>query len=327
MNWRSVLGLVVTWLAVGAFFVVYIGRQGGGWEQGLAFASRENVETILRQTSIVAFGAIGMTLVIVSGMIDLSAGSIVALVTIAIAWLLKMAGAEPLVAALGGIAAGTLGGAVNGQLITRLRVSPFIVTLGTLLVMRGIAKWIGQNNGIYPEATWLNDVLAKLDGSRSWMVLPPGVWLLVAVAIVAHVLLERTVFGRNVVAVGANEEAAALAGIDPDAIRRKVFILAGVALGLAGLMQFSRLRMGDPTVAQGLELDIIAAVVIGGARLAGGQGTIVGSLLGALVIATIRAGSSQAGFPNYIQEIVTGSIIVFALALDQWRQARHAAAG
>ncbi len=323
MNWRNLLGLVITWFVVVGFFVVYIGLTTG-WPQGQAFASRENLETVLRQTSIVAFGAIGMTLVIVSGMIDLSAGSVVALVTIIIAWLLKNMGLAPAIAAMGGIAGGALTGIVNGQLITRLRISPFIVTLGMLLIVRGVAKWIGQNNGIYPANTWLSDLLAKLDGNTRWMILPVGVWLLILIAIIAHLVLERTVFGRNIVAVGANEEAARLAGISPDRVRRTVFILAGVMLGFAGLMQFSRLRMGDPTVAAGLELDIIAAVVIGGASLAGGQGTIVGSLIGALVIATLRAGASQAGFQNYVQEIVTGSILIGALALDRWRQSRAA---
>ena len=193
-----------------------------------------------------------------------------------------------------------------------------------VLVVRGVANWLGQNNGIYPEYTWISSLLAKLDDSNRWMLIPTGVWLLIITAIVFTLILERTVFGRNVVAVGANEEAARLAGIDPGRTRRIVFVVAGLLLGFAGLMQFSRLRMGDPTVAVGLELDIIAAVVIGGASLSGGQGTIFGSFLGALVIATLRAGSSQAGFQNYVQEIVTGSILIGALALDQWRQSRAA---
>ncbi len=323
MNWRNLLGLVITWLVVVAFFVAYIGVTVG-WPQGQAFASRENLETVLRQTSMVAFGSIGMTLIIVSGMIDLSAGSVVALVTIIIAWLLKNTGMSPAVAALGGLAGGVLSGVCNGHLITRFRISPFIVTLGMLLIVRGVAKWIGQNNGIYPPNTWLSDLLAKLDGKTQWMLLPIGIWMLIGTAVLANFLLERTVFGRNVVAVGANEEAARLAGISPDRTRRIVFVIAGLMLGFAGLMQFSRLRMGDPTVAGGLELDIIAAVVIGGASLSGGQGTIAGSLLGALVIATLRAGSSQAGFQNYVQEIVTGSILIGALALDRWRQSRAA---
>lgn len=324
MNVRNLIGLVITWVCVVGFFVVYIGKTSD-WERGWAFASRENLETIVKQTSMVAFGAIGMTLVIVSGMIDLAAGSVVALVTVVTAWLLKAKGADPAVAGIGGIASGVLSGMASGQLITRLRISPFIVTLGMLLVIRGLAKWLGNNNVIFPHETWLSHLLAKLEEGQKWMVLPPGLWVLIVTALLGHWLLERTVFGRNVVAVGANEEAARLAGISPDSIRRTVFLIAGGMLGLAGLMQFSRLKMGDPTVAVGLELDIIAAVVIGGASLSGGQGTIAGALLGALVIATIRAGSSQAGFQNYVQEIVTGGILVGALALDRWRQSRRAA--
>lgn len=325
MNWRNLFGLAITWLAVVAFFVIYIGKTSD-WERGWAFASRDNIETVLKQTSMVAFGAIGMTLVIVSGMIDLSAGSVVALVTVVTAWLLKEQSWAPAAAGAGGIAAGIVCGVVNGQFITRLRISPFIVTLGMLLILRGVAKWIGNNNVIFPQETWLSHLLAKLDAQQRWMVVPAGIWILIVVAVVGHFLLERTIFGRNVIAVGANEEAARLAGISPDSVRRGVFLIAGATLGLAGLMQFSRLKMGDPTVAVGLELDIIAAVVIGGASLSGGQGTIAGALLGALVIATIRAGSSQAGFQNYVQEIVTGGILIGALALDRWRQARRASA-
>jgi len=326
MGWRNLLGLAITWVVVVAFFVCYIGLTLD-WEHGRAFASLENLETVLRQTSIVAYGAIGMTFVIVSGMIDLSAGSVVAFVTIFSAWILKERNLSPAIAGLGGLAAGALCGFVNGTLITRLRISAFIVTLGTLLAFRGCAKWMGNNEGIYPADNWLFNLLPKLAPEQRWMIAPIGVWMLVVLALVANFVLERTVFGRNVVAVGANEEAARLAGIPPEKVRRTVFLIAGLCLAFAGIMQFSRIRMGDPSVAQGLELDIIAAVVIGGASLSGGQGSIAGSLLGALVIATLRAGASQAGFQNYVQEIVTGAILIGALALDRIRQERRAATG
>lgn len=318
MNWKNLLGLLATWLAVFVFFVTYIWLTKDK-ESGLAFASRDNLETVFRQTAIVGFCAIGMTFVIVCGMIDLSVGSVVAFGTVAIAWLL-VRGNAPAVAAAGGVIAGLVAGAVNGQLINRLKLSPFIVTLGTLLIFRGIAKGLADNQKIDAPMTWMTGILARLSQESKWQLFPIGVWIVVLSGVAAALLLERTVFGRNVVAVGANEEAARLAGISPTSVRGKVFALAGLFVGLAGLMQFSRLTVGDPTVAAGLELDVIAAVVIGGASLSGGQGTIAGSLLGALVISTIRAGCSQAGFPNNIQEIVTGCIIIVALAIDRIRQ-------
>lgn len=318
MNWKNLAGLIATWVVVIAFFVVYIWKTKD-LESGQRFASRDNLETVFRQTAIVGFGAIGMTFIIVCGMIDLSVGSVVAWVTVVIAWLLER-GLSPIMAALGGIVAGLASGLVNGQFVTRLKLSPFIVTLGSLLIFRGIAKGMANNQKIDAPMTWMAEVLAKLSPAKQWQLFPLGVWLVFATGIVASFLLQRTVFGRNVVAVGSNEEASRLAGISPVSVRGKVFLLGGFFIGLAGLMQFSRLTVGDPTVAQGLELDVIAAVVIGGASLSGGQGTIAGSLLGALVISTIRAGCSQAGFPNNVQEIVTGCIIITALALDRIRR-------
>jgi ribose transport system permease protein len=221
-----------------------------------------------------------------------------------------------------------LAGALNGFLTTRLKVGSFIITLGSLLMIRGIAKGIAHEQKIDAPLTWLSDLLATLGPHQKWMLLPIGVWMLIVLAIVASLILNRTVFGRNVIAVGGNEEAARLCGIGVAATRTWVFALGGLFTGLAGLMQFSRLTVGDPTVAQGLELDVIAAVVIGGGSLSGGQGSIAGSLLGAIIMSTIRAGTSQMGLPNWVQEIVTGAIIVVAVALDRWRMARagHVAA-
>ncbi len=322
-SWKSLIGLAITWIIVTMIFAFWKESLVPGW-QSLDFASRENIETIARQTAIVGFGAIGMTFIIVGGMIDLSAGSVVAFVTVVIAWLLDRFGGSILVASLAavvGIAAGALCGAFNGQMITRLRLSPFIATLGSLLIVRGAATGIAHEQKIDAPITWLASILAKLGPGQSWMILPWGVWMVVVCAFGASFLLERTVFGRNVTAVGANETAARLAGISPDRVRRAVFMLAGAFIGMGGLLQFSRLTVGDPTVAEGLELDIIAATVIGGASLNGGRGTIAGSLLGAVIISTIRSGCTQVGLPNWVQRIVTGGIIVAALALDRIREA------
>jgi ribose transport system permease protein len=317
-KFANLLGLAVAWALVFGLFSFFVPN---------SFPTVGNLETLARQTTIVGFAAIGMTYIIISGAIDLSVGSMVALVTVMIAWL-QLLPCPPAVAAIGGIVAGLLAGALNGFLTTRLKVGSFIITLGSLLMIRGIAKGIAHEQKIDAPLTWLSDLLATLGPHQKWMLLPIGVWMLIVLAIVASLILNRTVFGRNVIAVGGNEEAARLCGIGVAATRTWVFALGGLFTGLAGLMQFSRLTVGDPTVAQGLELDVIAAVVIGGGSLSGGQGSIAGSLLGAIIMSTIRAGTSQMGLPNWVQEIVTGAIIVVAVALDRWRMTRagHVAA-
>jgi ribose/xylose/arabinose/galactoside ABC-type transport system permease subunit len=319
----NVLGLVAAWLLVLVVFQFLIEAKFDR-----SFLTAANLETLARQSAIVSLAALGMTFVIVSGAIDLSVGSIVAFVTVVIAWTLHR-GADPITALLAGVTAGALAGTVNGLLVTRLRVGAFIVTLGTLLVIRGAAKGLAGEQKIDAPATWLADVLAMLPPDRKWMLVPPGVWVAFLFAVLAALLLRATVFGRHVVATGGNELAAHYSGIPVAKVRLLVFTLGGFFAGLAGLMQFSRLTVGDPTVAVGLELDVIAAVVIGGASLSGGQGSIVGSLLGALLMTTIRAGCSQYGLANWVQEIVTGSIIVLAVALDRLRvgRARHSEAG
>ena len=289
--------------------------------RGLSFADPDNLETILRQTTIVALAALGMTVVIVSGGIDLSVGAIIALATVVIAALLR-AGAPPVVAALGGIAAGVACGALNGALVTRLRVVPFIVTLGTMLVVRGVAKGLAHDQKIDAPASWLTELLARLPASRAWLLFPPGVWLLFVFAVGVGGLLLYTRLGRHVFAVGSNEQAARLCGIAVPRVKLAVYVLGGFFAGLAGLMQFSRLTVGDPTGATGLELNVIAAVVIGGGSLAGGEGSVLGALIGALIMQTIQSGCSQMGWPNWVQEIVTGAIIVVAVALDRFRHRR-----
>ncbi|MHC4478066.1 MAG: ABC transporter permease [Planctomycetota bacterium] len=317
-NWRRWLNAIVGLLAVYFLFA------------GIAppsFRTARNLEMIARQTTIVGIAALGMTLVIISGGIDLSVGSIVALSTVVIAWLLQYGGVPPLLAALGGVAAAGLFGLISGLLITRLKVVPFIVTLGMMLVVRGVAKGIGKNAKIDvdPERLrWLEELLATLPKEHSWMLLPPGVWVLIILALVVAGLLRYTRVGRHTFAIGSNERTARLCGVAVERVKLFVFCMCGAFAGLAGLMQFSRLTVGDPTVAVGLELDVIAAVVIGGGSLAGGEGSILGSLVGALIMTVIASGCTQMGLPNWVQEIITGAIIVGAVALDRLRHRRGA---
>ena len=285
-----------------------------------SFLTLTNLETISRQTAIVGIAALGMTLVIISGGIDLSVGSIVAFCSVVVAALIK-AGVAPLYAALGGVAAGALCGLVNGVLITRLRVVPFIVTLGTMLIVRGAAKGIAHDQTINPAAdTWLNTLTSSLGPGQKWMMVPPGVWIMLALALLVAGVLRYTRLGRHAFAIGSNEQTARLCGVRVNRVKIGLYVICAAFAGLAGLMQFSRLTLGDPTVAVGLELNVIAAVVIGGGSLAGGEGSVLGTLVGALIMTVIEVGCSHMFLPNWVQEIVTGIIIVLAVALDRYRQ-------
>jgi ribose transport system permease protein len=270
----------------------------------------------------VALGALGMTLIIISGGIDLSAASNIALTSVITAYAIN-AGFPPAVGLAAGVLTGGLVGLVNGSLITSLRLVPFIITLGMMGIGRGVAKWIAGNQKIDAPMTWVNELMAK-SPRPSWLLLAPGVWLMILLAMVMAVVLRRTVFGRHVLAIGSNESTARLCGIRT--VRSKIWIytISGLFCGLAGVMEFSRLTVGDPTVAVGLELDIIAAVVIGGGSLSGGQGSILGTMIGVFIMAFLRNGSTMMGWPNYIQEIIIGAIIVAAVALDQFRYRREA---
>ncbi len=321
LDWRRMLNTVGPVLALLVVYGVFV------LIAPASFRTARNLETIARQTTIVGMAALGMTLVIISGGIDLSVGSVVALSTVVIAWLLQRAGAGPVTAALGGVAAAGFFGLVNGLLITRLRVVPFIVTLGMMLVVRGTAKGIGRNQKIDvdPELLrWLEDLLASVGGEQGWMLLPPGVWLLIVLAVVMAAVLRYTRLGRHTFAIGSNEQTARLCGVAVERVKVLVFTLGGAFAGLAGLMQFSRLTVGDPTVAIGLELDVIAAVVIGGGSLGGGEGSILGTMVGALIMTVIASGCTQMGLPNWVQEIITGAIIIVAVALDRLRHRRGA---
>jgi ribose/xylose/arabinose/galactoside ABC-type transport system permease subunit len=188
-----------------------------------------------------------------------------------------------------------------------------------MLVVRGAAKGFAHDQKIDAPAGWLSELLARLPAGRGWLLFAPGVWLLFAFAAAVAWFLHRTRVGRHVVAVGSNEQAARLCGISVPRVRMVVYGIGGLFAGLAGLMQFSRLTVGDPTGATGLELNVIAAVVIGGGSLSGGEGSVLGALIGALIMQVLQSGCSQMGWPNWVQEIVTGAIIVAAVALDRLR--------
>jgi ribose transport system permease protein len=300
----TLIGLIL----VAIVFGVLVGSQ---------FFAPANIELMARQAAIVCMAALGMTVVIATGGIDLSVGSIIALATVVVALVLR-ADQPPLIAALAGVGAAAVCGLVNGIVITRLRVVPFIVTLGTMLLVRGAAKGLAEERRIEAPTTWLNDLLR----TQSSLVLPGGIWAVVILALLVAGVLRYTRFGRHVFAIGSNERMARLCGVAISRTKILVYTLSAALAGMAGLLQFSKLSVGDPTVAIGLELDVIAAVIIGGGSLTGGRGTVLGTIIGAAIMTIIQIGCSQKGLPNWVQQIVTGGIIVAAVALDRVRSTR-----
>ncbi len=280
------------------------------------FARETNLVTMLRQTAVVGIAAVGMTFTIVLGGIDLSVGSAVALTTVVVAESLR-AGAGPITAAALGVLTGGALGLCNGALVAGLRISPFIVTLGTMSILRGVAKGIADEQKIDADPRGLD---ALMQSHAHSLALPPGVWLMLAATLFGVGLLTYTKIGRQIVAVGSNQETARLCGISIPKTTLFVYALAGLLVGLSGVLEFSTLTVGDPTDSVGLELEVIAAVVIGGGSLSGGQGSAAGTLVGALLLTVIKAGCTHLGFPNWVQEIFTGFIIVVAMSIDRLRQ-------
>lgn len=307
-------GPVLGLLLVSALFGMAVGPQ---------FFSPANLELIARQTAIVGTAALGMTLVIAAAGIDLSVGSVISLSTVVIALLLRH-DTSPAAAAAAGIASGAVCGLVTGLLVTGLRVVPFIVTLGMMLLVRGAAKGLADERRIEAPVSWLNDLL-RTQALGGGVLLPTGIWILIVMALVVAGVLRYTRFGRHLLAIGSNERTARLCGVRVELCKVAVYTVAAGFAGLAGVMQFAKLSVGDPTVAVGLELDVIAAVIIGGGSLLGGKGTVFGTLVGAVLMTVIQIGCSQRGLPNWVQQIVTGGVIVAAVALDRWRQGTQAA--
>jgi ribose transport system permease protein len=321
------LGLMV----VIAFFAFMDVTKGSG-----TFVSAANARTIAVQTSTVAVAALGMTVIIISGGIDLSAGTALSLCATVVAYCLREKFGAPL-AILLGIGTGVLAGLINGALISLLRVMPFIVTLGTMSVFLGIGKRVADETTVRPlpsqVPSWIPELVATRPAPPEWLqalgvpktTLMPfanGVWLALLLAVLLALVLRYTVFGRYVFAMGSNEATARLCGINVPLVKTSVYMLGGLFVGIAGLYQFARLSAGNPMSGRGLELNIIAAVVIGGASLNGGQGTVLGTLAGAGIMAVINSGCTQLGLSNAVQDIINGVIIVAAVTLDQIRQRR-----
>jgi ribose transport system permease protein len=294
---------------------------------GLALASDnfltvENGLNVLRQISINLCLSIGMTMVILSGGIDLSVGSVLAFAGAVAAGLLKNGLQLPYTDSIlqftpfGAVVAGVLVGAglgwVNGLMITRFRLPPFIATLGMLSVARGLTRlWTGgfPITDLGPEFTFM--------GMGYWLGVPMPVWISAALVAVFVVVTRRTRFGRYLYAVGGNERAAKLSGVNVDRVKCLVYLLGGALAGVAGLLATARQNAADPKIGDGYELESIAAVVIGGTSLSGGRGSIIGTVLGCLIIGVLRNGLVLLGVSPDWQLVVKGSVILIAVAIDQ----------
>jgi ribose transport system permease protein len=287
------------------------------------FLKTDNLRNIANQIAVIAIVAIGMTVVIITGGIDLSVGSLIALSAVVTARLIRdLAGAEsatPLgmtLAGLGGVLVGGASGVFSGMMVTLFRVPPFIVTLAVMLVASGLAYILadGQSINQVPDAfIWLGRG-ADLPG------VPNAVALMLILYLMAHVMMSRMVIGRHLYAVGGNPEAARLSGLPVRRILVFAYALCGALAGLGGVVMASQLKSGSPTYGQMYELYVIAAVVVGGTSLAGGQGKVFGTLVGALIIAVIQNGMNLRGVESYTQKIVLGLVILGAVLVDRARR-------
>ncbi len=287
------------------------------------FATVENGWNILRQISVNLSLSIGLTLVILSGGIDLSVGAVLALAGAIAAQLLKTGVALPAWgvhldftvagAVAAGVAAGGLLGLANGIAITRLLLPPFVATLAMLSIARGLTLlWTGG----FP-ITGLDPAFGFI-GTGTWLGVPMPVWIVAVLAVAATVVCRRTPFGRHLYAVGGSERAARLTGLRVDRIKVAVYVLGGALSGLAGIMVTARLDSAQPNAGLGYELDAIAAVVIGGTSLAGGRGSIAGTVLGCLIIGVLNNGLALLNVSPFWQQVIKGLVIVAAVALDRF---------
>lgn len=273
------------------------------------FLEPRNLLNVGRQASVVAIVALGQALVIIARGIDLSVGSVIGLSAVVAAVLMRDTGSEAIGLAAG-LLTGLVCGVVNGLLYTRLRINPFIATLGTLSIARGIA--LLMTGGIPVPFSGF----AEFIGAGRIYSIPVSFLLMIVLAIIVHVFASRTVTGREIYAVGDNPKASRLAGVDIRYIRLFVFALCGLLAGLGGLILAGNLASADPNLGMGYELDVIAAVILGGTALSGGRGSIVGVVIGALLMALLNNAFVLLGISAYWQVVTKGLVILFAVGLD-----------
>lgn len=287
--------------------------------QPRAFLSVDNIFNILKGMSSIGVMAIGMTLIIITAGIDLSVGSLLAVSGIVTARLLYF-GVNPALAIVSGLGLGVVLGAINGLIITRGKVNPFITTLGMLSVARGFAYFfaMGIKGSVASNIPVTNSFILFIGGEYVGPIPVPVIIMLVLVFLFAF-LLKNTILGRQIYAVGSNEEAARLSGVNVTGVKITVYAITGGLCALAGLMEAGLLSTAATSAGSGAELAVIAAVVIGGASLMGGRGSIYGAVLGAAIMAVLRNAFVLLHLPAYVQTIAIGVVIVLAVALDRIR--------
>jgi ribose transport system permease protein len=320
-TWALPSGPVLGLLGVLLLFAVLIGIKG----ELSYFLSFGNLRVLVHEGTIRGVLALGMLLIIISGGIDLSVGAVVALVTVVTMRLYLMfldstgsVATASLIAVSGGMLTGAIAGLINGLVVTQLKLPPFVATLGMLGIARGLAIWVSERSpiafpvGARPE--WVQS-LAKAELTN------PGFFSLIGLALGVAVLLHLTVFGRHLYAVGSNEATARLCGVNVTRVKITTYVLAGMLFGWGGVLYFAQGDSGNPTAAEGEELFVIAAVVIGGASLAGGRGTVIGALIGVLVLGLLKNGVVVFNVPVEIQYLLMGLIIIANAALSQFNRA------
>ncbi len=326
-------------------FLITVASGWVGLDGGDKFFTWQNLmNSVAQAVVIVGLLAIGETVVIVAGGLDISVGSIASIGSVMSASVLVGAGmfttitflpAGSVVIAVGmGIVVGMMAGIVNGLIVTVLRVNPIIATLGTLAAFAGLAFLLapdGKPVGVVtqPEFTWLaqgrlfQDLpIPDLNGSK-WTGVPFLTVILIFVTVIFHVLMAFTDFGRAIYAIGGNETAARLAGINLNRVRVLMYMLSGGVAGLAGVLLTARTTSGNPINGVGLELQAITAVFLGGAATAGGKGTIIGTFLAVIVVGVLNNGMNLLGFNTFVQRVALGLLLIGAVAVSQWRQARE----
>jgi ribose transport system permease protein len=280
------------------------------------FLTSTNLSSVVRQTAVINIMALGMTIIIISGGIDLSVGAILAMGGLLGTMAMERGMSIP-AGILIGILAGLVCGLVNGLLIAKLNIAPFIVTLGTLGIIRGLALMISNGLPVHRIPQGFSFL-----GEGTLFGVPFVLWVLVLCAVFTHVLLEHTRLGRYAFAIGSNPEAAVYSGIPVAFHTTAVYAIAGMLTGLAGMIEASRLMTGQPTAGQGYELQAIAAVVIGGGSLHGGEGSVVGTLIGAFIMGLLSNGSDLLGVSPYLQQAIIGAVIILAVTVDELRKRR-----
>jgi ribose transport system permease protein len=334
-----VLGLLIV---LGVFIALVWAK--GGLVGLLRFLSISNAQVLVHDNTIPAVVALGMLLIMISGGIDLSVGSVVALVTVMTMWVYRLVyagpGAVPLLSALhlsgggthsvglaslaavvAGVATGALCGLINGSVVTGLRLSPFVATLGMYSIARGLAYWLSDRGVlIFPAGGRPGWVESLTETSSPYLLFYPGFWTLVLLAMGMAALLHFSVLGRYCYAIGSNEATARLCGVPIARSKLAIYALAGLLTGWAGVLSFAHMGSADPGSNMGLELIVIAAVVIGGASLSGGQGTVRGALVGVLILGILENGVSAFDVPVEVKWILIGVIIIANTALSQWQR-------